>query len=194
MDASSSSAAKSLCGGVLDLDNFKMVNDTYGHCQGDKLLVMVAEKLRGITKEGTLLARMCGDEFVFIVNHWDDELGIEWVNLVSREMAKPVLINNYVLSTDASIGIAIFPKDSNDADELLRYADMAMYNVKNTGRNGYCFYQDNMNAEMQRKNEIVASLKKETVFNELSLHYQPVFMADGKNIRGFEALLRWKNE
>ena len=178
----------------LDLDNFKMVNDTYGHWQGDRLLVMVSEKLRVLAQEGTLLARMGGDEFVYIVHHWNDELGTEWINLVNKEMAKPVLINNYMLSTDASIGIAIFPKDSRDADELLRFADMAMYNVKNTGRNGYCFYRDNMNAEMQRKNEIVASLKKESVFKEFSLHYQPLFMADSKKIRGFEALLRWKNE
>ena len=177
----------------LDLDNFKLVNDSYGHWQGDLLLIKVAEKLKEITGKNTLLARLGGDEFVFIVQNWEQTQGVWWIQNLSRKMAEPVQLNNYVFSTEASIGVAVFPDDSRDADELLRFADMAMYQTKNQGRNGFCFYTDKMNEEIKRKNEIIESLRSENLFDELFLQYQPVFFADGNRIRGVEALVRWRN-
>ena len=177
----------------LDLDDFKLVNDSYGHWQGDFLLIKVAEKLKAIAGENAVLARLGGDEFVFIVQNWEDAPGMDWIQRLSETMAEPVKVNSYVFSTEASIGISVFPKDSGDADELLRFADMAMYQAKNHGKNGFCFYAEKMNEEIKRKNEIIESLRDEEIFDELFLQYQPIFFADGKKIRGVEALVRWNS-
>lgn len=177
----------------LDLDNFKLVNDSYGHWQGDLLLIKVAEKLEAIAGDTARLARLGGDEFVFIVQEWDEAQGIEWLQNLSQKMTESVCINNYMFSTEASIGVAVFPKDSHDADELLRFADMAMYQTKNRGKNSYCFYDEKMNEKIKRKNEIIESLRDENIFDELFLQYQPIFFADGKRVRGAEALVRWKS-
>jgi predicted signal transduction protein with EAL and GGDEF domain len=139
------------------------------------------------------LARLGGDEFVFIVQNWEDAPGMDWIQRLSETMAEPVKVNSYVFSTEASIGISVFPKDSGDADELLRFADMAMYQAKNHGKNGFCFYAEKMNEEIKRKNEIIESLRDEELFDELFLQYQPIFFANGQKVRGVEALVRWNS-
>ena len=167
----------------LDLDDFKLVNDSYGHWQGDLLLIKVAEKLRAIAGENAVLARLGGDEFVFIVQNWEDAPGMDWIQRLSETMAEPVKVNSYVFSTEASIGISVFPKDSGDADELLRFADMAMYQAKNHGKNGFCFYAEKMNEEIKRKNEIIELGMKRFLTN-CFCNTNPYFLRMGKR---FEA-------
>ena len=178
----------------LDLDDFKLINDSYGHWQGDLLLIKVAKKLEAIAGDKAYLARLGGDEFVFIVKDWEEYQGLHWIQNLSRKMSEPVKINNYLFSTEASIGVAVFPEDSNEADELLRFADMAMYQMKNQGKNSYCFYDETMNEQIKRKNKIVESLRDENLFDELFLQYQPIFFADGRKVRGAEALVRWNSK
>ena len=178
----------------LDLDNFKMINDTYGHYRGDQVLKKVAEKLRSVAGERALVARIGGDEFVFLVPDWQDSPGLAWVEALHKTMSRPETMDDYIFSTASSIGIAIFPQDSCVADELLRFADMAMYQVKTASKNGYRFYTAKMNEIIRRKNDIVEALRRPEVFEEFAVQYQSILTTDGKILRGFEALLRWENE
>ena len=178
----------------LDLDNFKLINDSYGHYRGDQALVRVAEKLQSFSEGKALLARIGGDEFVLIVKDWQGGQGMSLVEKLHDVMAQQVKMDDFVFSTNSSIGISIFPTDSRNADELLRFADLAMYHAKAAGKNCFRFFSLEMSNLLQRKNEIIEALRSQNVFEEFSLHYQPILTADGKTLRGFEALLRWKNK
>lgn len=175
----------------VDLDNFKSINDTYGHCRGDEMLQIVSERLRALLPPKTLLARLGGDEFIFLIKEWDDRQGRQWLETIRSHLAKPVQIGLYSLYTGGSIGVAVFPDDSQSADELLQYADMAMYQVKNIGKNGYHFYTAKMREKLERKINIAGALRKALAKQEFTLNYQPLLSVDGKKLRGFEALLRW---
>ncbi|MBP2641379.1 MAG: diguanylate cyclase/phosphodiesterase [Firmicutes bacterium] len=175
----------------VDLDNFKAINDTHGHCRGDEMLQIVAERLQALMPEKTLLARLGGDEFIFLIKEWDERQGRQWLETVRSHLAKPVQIGLYSLYTGGSIGVAVFPDDSKSADELLQYADMAMYQVKNIGKNGYHFYTAQMHAKLERKINIAGALRKALARQEFTLNYQPLLSVDGNSLRGFEALLRW---
>ena len=178
----------------LDLDNFKMINDTYGHYRGDQVLIKVTEKLQELKEKNVLLARIGGDEFVFLVRDWQPERGIAWLNNLCEKISGDIQIENLVFFAEASIGISTYPKDSLKADELLRFADMAMYQAKASGKNRYCFFTLEMSRMIKRKNDLVEQLRNKNVFDELALHYQPILTSDGQKLRGFEALLRWKNK
>lgn len=178
----------------LDLDNFKMINDTHGHWRGDEVLQAVATRLQEVATSETLLARIGGDEFVFLVKNWQAQSGRKWVEELQATMAQPVQVAQYDFYTEASIGIAVFPDDSRDADELLQFADLAMYQVKNSGKNGYRFYNSEMHDMIKRKNAVVEALRSAEVFSEFAVYYQPLLTPDGQQLRGFEALLRWNSK
>ena len=111
-----------------------------------------------------------------------------------EKISGDIQIENLVFFAEASIGISTYPKDSLKADELLRFADMAMYQAKASGKNRYCFFTLEMSRMIKRKNDLVEQLRNKNVFDELALHYQPILTSDGQKLRGFEALLRWKNK
>lgn len=177
----------------LDLDNFKTINDAHGHWRGDQVLKAVGERLRQAAKEDTLIARIGGDEFVFLVKDWDGNKGLEWLEEIREMLAVPIQMGSYSFYTGASIGVAVFPDDSRDADELLKYADMAMYQVKGSGRNGYRLYNTGMMAEFRRRTQIEEALRNALARHEFFLQYQPLVSADGRRLRGFEALIRWNS-
>jgi|GEM_PF-5716941 len=177
----------------LDLDNFKTINDTHGHWRGDEVLQAVAERLQEAVAEGSLLARLGGDEFVFIVKGWNEDQGLEWVKTIPDLLVPPIELGGYSFYTGLSIGVAVYPDDSRNADELLRYADMAMYQAKGNGKNGYQFYNAEMSAVFQRKTKIKEALRSALSLNELTLNYQPLVTSDGSRLRGFEALIRWNS-
>jgi diguanylate cyclase (GGDEF)-like protein len=176
----------------LDLDHLKRVNDTLGHPVGDKLLKSVADRLRGCVREIDLVARLSGDEFAIIqtsLNHPSDAATLA---LRAREaIHEPFDLDGHQVTVDVSVGISIAPNDATELNELLRTADIALYEAKNFGRGTYCFYEPEMNARMQVRGQLEHDLQSALANGEFELHYQPVVSLDDDKIVSFEALLRW---
>lgn len=179
----------------LDLDNFKKINDTLGHNYGDQLLKVVAGILEFCVGESNYVSRVGGDEFLIFIP-CDDSLS-KIVNLCENMKGmfnNPLEIGNKYVYTSASIGISIFPNDSTDVNILLKNADTAMYKAKNSGRNKYCFFTNDMREEIVRKSEIEKGLRNALENNELQVYYQPQINVNGRKLVGFEALLRWNSK
>jgi diguanylate cyclase (GGDEF)-like protein len=186
----------------LDLDRFKLVNDSLGHAVGDALLRHVADKLSASLRETDVVSRgplgpstvsrLGGDEFTVILedlNHSDDAA------LVARRMldvlAVPFTSGEEEIVVSASIGISMYPTDDVDLDGLLRHTDMAMYRSKSLGRNTFCFFSDELDTEVQSRLSLEGSLRRAVEHNEFVLHYQPKACLQTGRITGVEALLRW---
>jgi diguanylate cyclase (GGDEF)-like protein len=178
----------------VDLDGFKKVNDTAGHEAGDSLLCSVAERLSACVGRDDTLARVGGDEFVIVVNAYDDSGHlIDLARRILEMIAVPFAVagNEYYLG--ASIGISLFPEDGQDVATLMRNADSAMYHAKQRGRNNFQFFTAELSQHLQRRFTIEQSLRRALAADELSLVYQPIVDSqDGRTI-GAEALLRWYN-
>ncbi len=176
----------------MDLDNFKLTNDSYGHAIGDQLLIMVAESLRGINNPTDIVARLGGDEFVILTRDFEnkDSLSHMAETLVQR-IDDIFKVNSYNINVSCSIGIAIYPEDAANFDELLKNADTAMYKAKEKGKNGFEFYHVSMNEAIHQKILMQSYMKKAISDKEFSLHYQPLFAAEDQKLVGFEALIRW---
>ena len=175
----------------LDLDRFKLINDTLGHTMGDRLLLMVGERLAGCFRRGDVLARLGGDEFVMLLQGLSE---IQDAALVAQKiqvaLSQPFQLEEHEVFAAASIGIALYPSDATDADSLIRCADCAMYQAKEQGA-GYQFYQPELEGLSAERLVLENSLRKAMERGELLLYYQPkVDLANGTVI-GLEALLRW---
>jgi len=178
----------------IDLDNFKMVNDTLGHQAGDTLLIEVAQRLQNAVREGDTVARLSGDEFLIILNSLNSHFDAETVaEKVLAELGKPIKLYTQELIVTASLGITIFPSDDTNLDNLMRNADTAMYQAKSTGKNMFCFFSDDLNEQAQHRLKMEQHLRKAIQKNELSLHYQPIINTSKQNIVAAEALARWHN-
>ncbi|MFM4807194.1 putative bifunctional diguanylate cyclase/phosphodiesterase [Aeromonas hydrophila] len=179
----------------MDLDNFKLVNDNYGHKAGDRLLERVAGRLKQICPRDVELARLGGDEFTALVplNHSSDRAQ-EVADLMLSQMTKPLQLSGVPeVTIGGSIGIAIYPDDADDGDNLITRADMAMYQAKQMGRLRWQRFTPSMQQTLHRKLTLKQFLAKAIGRGELSLCYQPqVDVAQGK-LLGYEALLRWHN-
>ena len=178
----------------LDLDQFKAVNDTFGHPVGDKLLKMVAERLRGLVRETDTIARMGGDEFVIVQPFIADPAdATALAQRIITLMSEPYSIDGHQAVIGASIGIAVGPGDGSGADKLLRNADLALYRAKGDGRGTFRFFEPAMDLQMQTRRIMEQDLRKALPAGEFELYYQPVVnLADGE-ISGFEALIRWNH-
>jgi diguanylate cyclase (GGDEF)-like protein/PAS domain S-box-containing protein len=179
---------------ILDLDRFKPVNDLLGHAAGDEVLNEVSRRLAECVRSGDLVARIGGDEFVLILN---DVGSVEEVETACRRLIesieKPVKVEDQEVFVSASIGIAMAPNDSSKAAELLRYADIALYEAKSGGRNTWRFYANEMNAKIIERRQLENDLRYGIKHGELRLHFQPRFrIADGHMV-GAEALVRWQH-
>jgi len=178
----------------LDLDDFKKVNDTLGHEMGDQLLIQAAERLRNVVRSVDTVGRLGGDEFIIILGGLKNTQEVQPIveNLLNqfRDM---FIINSIELLLTTSVGIAIFPNDAKDASELLRNADSAMYDAKESGRNTHSFYTSTMNELAQRRLAIEGQLHGALARKEFSVHYQPKINLANSKIIGAEALLRWHN-
>ncbi len=176
----------------LDLDYFKLINDSLGHEIGDKLLQSIAERLLACVRSSDTVSRLGGDEFVILVS---DEKSLENAAVTAEkilaEMAKSVTIDNKVLNVTTSIGISMYPADGRDGESLIRNADVAMYQAKKNGRNNYAFFNQEMNVRAIERQSIEADLRHALANNELVLYYQPKINLDTGKITGAEALLRW---
>ncbi|CNH43869.1 bifunctional diguanylate cyclase/phosphodiesterase [Yersinia pekkanenii] len=178
----------------VDLDKFKPVNDTFGHITGDLVLHQVSERLRSCLRDQDLVARQGGDEFILIISGLSSKKEI--AQLCARVIARieaPYNINDQDIYIGASIGIALAPQDSIQAEELLRFADIAMYEAKNSGRNRWSFYSSEMNERLMQRSELERFLRQAVKHNEFSLYYQPRYRIAGTKLTGAEALVRWNH-
>ena len=176
----------------LDLDYFKSVNDTLGHPIGDSLLRAVADRLRGCLREEDLVARLGGDEFALIQVGTDQpNSSTVLAQRVIDTLSVPYEINSHQIVIGASVGIAIAPTDGNDADEIIKNADMALYRAKAEGRGRYRFFEADMDAKMQARRTLEIDLRRALVNGEFELHYQPLVNVKANEITCFEALVRW---
>jgi diguanylate cyclase (GGDEF)-like protein len=177
---------------VLDLDRFKLVNDTLGHPVGDKLLQIVADRLRSLVRETDTIARLGGDEFAIV------QAGLAQVadatSLAQRVIAslsEPLDVDGHHVVIGTSVGIAVGPCDGDSPGELLRNADLALYRAKSDGRGTYRFFEAEMDAQMQARRILEQDLRKALAGGEFELHYQPVVDLGSHRISGCEALVRW---
>ncbi len=178
----------------LDLDRFKVINDSLGHESGDVLLRQVADRLRTQSREGDTIARMGGDEFVVLIENYSNlsDISTRAQRLV-EQLSAPYALGNNDCHVTVSIGISVFPADGGDAQALLKAADVAMYRAKDTGRDSYQFYSAAMNVHTVERLELESDLRRALERNEFLLYYQPkVEIATGL-ITGVEALLRWNH-
>ncbi|MBI3479883.1 MAG: EAL domain-containing protein [Nitrosomonadales bacterium] len=176
----------------LDLDNFKYVNDTFGHHAGDLLLARVAERLRGSLRQEDYIARLGGDEFAVIMR---DFTGAAQISTVSRKilaaLQQPFFLEGHEAFIGASIGITICPDNGEDRETLQRQADSAMYQAKNLGKNTFEFYQADLSLAHKNRINIETQLRRSLENHEIVVYYQPIVEIQTGSIAGFEALARW---
>ena len=178
----------------VDLDRFKMVNDTLGHAVGDALLGLVSERLRTGLRESDTLARLGGDEFAVLLRDGIDqqritELALRLIDLLQR----PYLIDGHVVNIGASIGAAQAPDDGRSRDQLLRSADLALYHSKSAGRGVFHFFAASMEERAQERRTLELDLRKALVLRQFELHYQPQIDVEKQQVIGLEGLLRWRH-
>ena len=179
---------------LLDLDRFKLVNDTLGHAFGDKLLCEVAARTQTCIRESDTLARLGGDEFVVVLtNIKGAQDAAKVANKIIREMSAPIVIEGHEVFVTASIGISLFPNDGLDKNALITNTDVAMYRAKEEGRNHFQFYTFGMNATTVERLTLENDLRRALERDELLLHYQPQMDCKTDEIVGFEALVRWQH-
>ncbi len=178
----------------IDLDNFKEVNDRLGHDCGDQLLAGAARRIVECVRGSDTVARLGGDEFTVILAGFDQLAGVERVaqEMVNR-LALPFELDGEQALVSASIGIAVYPTDAADIDELLRHADQAMYAAKNAGRNRYSYFTADLQAAAQLRLQTVLDLRTALVERQFEIHYQPIVSLRDGGIHRAEALLRWRH-
>ncbi len=178
----------------LDLDRFKLINDTLGHDVGDKLLVAVSERLATLVNDECTIARIGGDEFVLIIPNITDENELCLVSdNILKIVRKPFFIDQHEIYISASIGITTYPTDSDSEEKLLTNADIAMYRAKEMGKNNYQVYTATLNEKAIDRLALENSLRRAIDYEEFVLHYQPKVDTNSEKIIGMEALIRWQH-
>jgi diguanylate cyclase (GGDEF)-like protein len=177
---------------LIDLDHFKKINDSFGHEVGDQLLKIVAERISKKLRIGEKFARLGGDEFALIIENVDSIYQVKPVaDRLLSIFALPFFIGEREIHCSGSIGVSICPHNGNKMEELVKYADIAMYRAKASGRNQYCVFEDNMQKEFFRKYLVERALRKALKENAFILHFQPLLATNDKRMVGVEALIRW---
>jgi diguanylate cyclase (GGDEF)-like protein/PAS domain S-box-containing protein len=178
----------------LDLDRFKLVNDSLGHRIGDKLLQTAAQRLKNALGDQGIISRQGGDEFTILLTDSAKPSAKRTAEKILEVLARPFVIEGHEIFVTASIGTSFYPFDGGNAEELMRKADTAMYQAKKKGRNNVQFYDAVLDQQTYRKLEIENELRKAVNRKEFTLHYQPIINLSTNRIEGVEALIRWHNE
>lgn len=179
---------------LIDLDNFKLINDTMGHNVGDEVLKVVARRLKASVRDSDTVARLGGDEFLLILAD-QPSLGftVRMIERLRQDMAKPIVVDNNEIDVEASIGVSVFPHDGTKATDLMQAADAAMYQAKASGRNAIHFFSPDMKACSEVKDQLEMSMRHAVEKEELFLVFQPRLCLKMEKIVGAEALLRWRH-
>ena len=175
----------------LDLDRFKVINDSLGHPFGDRVLQLVAERLQACLRQTDMLCRLGGDEFVIYLHGADAVVAESVAGRILDDMLRPFLLDGMGFSIQCSIGMALYPQDGVTLDDLIKQADTAMYRVKERGRGSYGFYQPQMNANLLSRMKLEHAMRQALGEQRLSVHYQPQVNRITGRIIGAEALIRW---
>jgi diguanylate cyclase (GGDEF)-like protein len=175
----------------IDVDRFKNVNDSLGHSVGDELLQRLAERFQQQLRSGDTLARLGGDEFTLIAPETNAAAALQRAESLLASLQQPLQLRDIQHVVDASIGIALFPQDGDDVEQLLRNADLAMYRAKSGARGQAQFFEQSMNQRAARRLQIEQRLRTALARNELSLAFQPIVRAGTASVIGVEALARW---
>ncbi|MFC5300380.1 putative bifunctional diguanylate cyclase/phosphodiesterase [Azospira restricta] len=179
---------------LLDLDRFKLINDGFGHAPADNLLKAVADRLRHSVRDTDTVARLGGDEFVVVAGNVDDADNVAGIAAkISRQLAQPLVVEGKEVFVTASVGIALYPRDGEHGESLLRNADVAMYRVKEHGRNNYRFYAPEMNHMALDRLDMEGNLRRALERDEITVFYQPILSLESGRIIGAEALARWNH-
>jgi diguanylate cyclase (GGDEF)-like protein len=178
----------------LDLDNFKVVNDSLGHAIGDELLIAVSQRIRGCLRHEDMLARLSGDEFAILVEDVTDPDDVrQLATRIEERFRQPFAVGPHELFASASIGMVLRSPSDDDSGDLLREADQAMYAAKQNGKNRSALYDQTMSAKMSERLNLETSLRRAVEREELRVFYQPIVRLEDGNIDGFEALVRWEH-
>jgi len=179
----------------IDVDNFRYVNDTYGHRFGDKLLNRLSEVMTGLVNKNCTIYRIGADKFIVLTERFTEILEIDRLAVrILRGLKEPVEIDGRVLYCTVSIGISIYPDHGSTAEELFKNADIAVINAKETGKNKIAIYSESMYTAVQERMSTERDLRNALQNNEIELYYQPVYDVKSRRISGFEALMRWRND
>ena len=178
----------------IDMDRFKIINDTMGHPAGDELLIEVANRITSSIRECDIAARIGGDEFVIVITGITDTASIPYLaRFLVHKLAIPYIIEEQEVFSSPSIGISLFPEDGMTVDQLLKNADSAMYHAKEQGRNNYQFFTESLNKDADKRLKLEKDLRQAIDNGELELFYQPQICSTNDDICGVEALLRWRH-
>jgi len=179
---------------TFDLDRFKYINDTLGHSSGDLVIQKIAERLKSRVRPGAKIARLGGDEFIVLLEEVQsyEEITTTAQSIIDT-LEEPLTIRNIELSMTASLGIAVYPKDGDTSGTLIQSADLAMYKVKEQGKDNYLYYTSSLRTDIQRKNHFEKGLRQALEKDEFTLYYQPQLDIKSLRIVGAEALIRWQN-
>ena len=179
----------------IDLDKFKPVNDSFGHAVGDQLLCNITRRVSLILPDNAIIGRQSGDEFLVLVQDLHSPQSLSTlVKSLTDELGNKVVIEDFSINISASIGVALYPFDATTADDLIRNADIAMMHAKQSGRNNFKYFTEQMNNQLTKKLLLENALKDAFKDDELFNNYQPIVNARNKTINGVELLMRWKNE
>ena len=178
----------------VDLDNFKTINDSLGHGVGDKLLCAVSLRMKSCMPEGGTLCRFGGDEFVIVIPEVTSSMECErFATRVISEVSKPVLIDGHLIIVGTSVGIALSPHNGTEFDQLLKMADVALYEAKSRGRGVFNFYSETLGEKIRNRRQLEVDLRRAIQKGQMSVHYQPLIDLKTNRVSCCEALVRWKH-
>jgi diguanylate cyclase (GGDEF)-like protein len=177
----------------MDLDNFKVINDSLGHAAGDRLLAAAGKRIRSLLRPGDTVARFGGDEFVFLLEDTDLDGASRVAERISEELRAPFYLSGRRFDVTASIGIAVGGGNGKHVADLLRDADLAMYRAKHSGKARYAVFEEAMNAQTLERLELEQDLRRAVERDEFVVHYQPEVSLQSGAVAGLEALVRWEH-
>jgi diguanylate cyclase (GGDEF)-like protein len=177
----------------LDLDRFKVINDSLGHATGDQLLMRIAQRLKECVRQSDVVARLGGDEFAVVLTNTAQAVSAASVaRNILHAIERPVTFLGHEVFTATSIGVCVYPDDGADADSLLKNADIAMYRAKQQGRARVCFYTEDLNQKANERLRLESALRRAISQEEFEIHYQPRVRVRSRRITSLEALVRWR--